>query len=272
MARIDLAPGNPNGLVLRSPVIAAAGCLGYGLEYARTIALGEIGAIVTPTLSLGRRRATPRMWETPAGLLHSGAWADRGFDYVLGQCVQRWREWPTPVILSIAADAHSAAEVVRQLEEVDGIAGLELTGEATALAPAIAAIRPLTLLPLVAKLPAQDAQLLQTAREVVAAGADTLMVAGPPAALWFEPATGERVDGWLCGPAWQPLALRLVSQVAAALDVPLIGGGGIASVTDARRFLAAGARAVQIGSALLRAPDLIVHASQALAAAPGEMA
>jgi dihydroorotate dehydrogenase (NAD+) catalytic subunit len=267
MAALDLAPHNPNGLELRAPVLAASGCLGYGLEYARLIALEAIGALVTPTTSLrARRTAAPRLSETPAGLIHSGVWADRGLDYVLDRCIVLWREWTTPVLLSIAAEAHSAVEIVRHLEEAEGLAGLELLGQPEQLAPAIAAIRPLTLLPLIAKLPAHANNPAELARSAVAAGADALVVAAPQPAVWFHTHTGERIDGWLCGPAWQPLALRLVAQVAAAVDVPVVGSGGIASVEDARRFLAAGARAVQIGSALLNDVELIVRVSQELAA------
>ena len=114
-----------------------------------------------------------------------------------------------------------------------------------------------TQLPLLAKLPYREGDrhaLAGLARSVADAGADAIVAIGSPRGMAINPQSGERVEGWLSGPALRPLALALVADLAAAASVPVIGCGGIASVEDARQFLAAGALAVQIGAALLADP------------------
>src|SRR5215216_7382643 len=100
---IDLAPHNPYGLSLASPVLTAAGCFGYGVEYARAVDFATIGAIVTRSTTLQRRRAqAPRLLETPAGVLATGGWPNPGLARVLDRFAPAWATWNTPVILSVA--------------------------------------------------------------------------------------------------------------------------------------------------------------------------
>lgn len=265
MPPLDLAPGNPNGLELAAPLIAAAGCLGYGLEHGRAFRLEGLGALVTPTTSLnGRRGAPPRIWETPAGIVHNGAWADRGLEYVLSRCEPVWRTWPTRVLLSIAADARSALVIAGRLESVEAIAGLEVTGDGADLLATVEALRPVTLLPILAKLPADAPQPAELARMLVAAGADTLVVAGPPRACAVDAHSGAIQEGVLCGPAWQPIALRLLHEVLGAVEAPVVASGGIGDADAAQQAIGAGARAVQIGSALLGAPHIVAEIAQRL--------
>src|SRR5437867_4858937 len=91
-AMIDLAPNNPYGLSLASPVLAAAGCFGYGVEYARLVDVERIGAIVTRSTSLRPRRVVkpPRIVETPAGLLSAGAWPNPGVERVVERYAPTW--------------------------------------------------------------------------------------------------------------------------------------------------------------------------------------
>jgi dihydroorotate dehydrogenase (NAD+) catalytic subunit len=258
---IDLAPNNPYGLTLRNPVLAAAGCFGYGVEYARTVDLTQLGAIVTRSTSLRPRRGSrPRVVETPAGVLLVSSWPNPGLEYVVRHHAPVWAAWETPVILSVIEDSPTDyARFAKELEWVEGIAGLELNlADAQAQAAAIVgATRAATQLPLLAKLPALDAAaLIELAHAVVAAGADALTLVAPPHGLQIDVETGERIEGRLCGPAIHPPALRLAAAVAAVVSVPVVGCGGIASSVHARQFLAAGASAVQIGVALLSDPFL----------------
>jgi dihydroorotate dehydrogenase (NAD+) catalytic subunit len=266
---IDLAPNNPYGLTLAAPVLTAAGCFGYGVEYTRLVDVERIGAIVTRSTTPYQRRVArpPRLVETPAGLLAVGPWPNPGLDRVIERYARIWASWRTPVLLSVeGVSAAEYAGVAAALEGVEGIAGLELNliehaGQALAI---VRAARAATQLPLLAKLPALDAGLPELARAVAEAGADALVVAAAPRGLAADPQSGERLAGWLCGPARRPLALRLVAEVAGAVGVPVIGGGGIATADDARQFLAAGASAVQIGSALLPDPGAAVKIADAL--------
>ena len=263
---IELAPDNPYGLSLRTPVLAAAGCLGYGVEYARLIDIDQLGAIVTRSTSLyGRRRATPRLLETPAGLLGAGEWPDPGLAYVLDQCAPVWAGWRTPVILSVVGGhADEFAAIVAATEGVEGIAGIELNlaQHAEHAAGITAAARAATPLPLLAKLP-YGLALGPLAQAVAAAGADALTIAAPPHGLAPDPRSGELVSGWLAGPAIRPLVLAAVRVVAQSVGCPIVGCGGVGAPADARALLAAGATAVQVGSALLINP----HSAGAIGAA-----
>ncbi len=274
---VELAPHNPYGLALRAPVLAAAGCLGYGVEYARLVDLERLGAVVTRTTTLHPRRVArpPRLIETPAGLLAVGPWPNPGLPAVLERYAPVWAGWRTPVILSVAAATPAElTELLRLLEGVEGIAGVELHLAEIGGRPgaAVAAARAATQLPLLAKLPPLDeAPLAELAAATAAAGADALVVAGGPPGAWIDPASGEMLSGVLCGPALRPLALRRVAAVAAAVEAPVIGCGGVARPEDARQFLAAGARAVAIGAGLLADPGCAEWIAAALASGAGEL-
>jgi dihydroorotate dehydrogenase (NAD+) catalytic subunit len=259
---IDLAPHNPYGLALRRPVLTAAGCFGYGVEYARLADIAGIGAIITRSTTLHRRKVArpPQLIETPAGLLAVGAWPNPGLARVIDRYAPVWAGWATPVLLSVAgATADEFAAFAAALEGVEGIAGLELNlaGHAEAAARVVAATRAATQLPLLAKLSHLEGDrqaLAALARSVADAGADAIVAIGSPRGMAIDPQSGQPVEGWLSGPMLCPLALALVADLAAAVSVPVIGSGGIATTEDARQFLTAGAAAVQIGAALLVDP------------------
>jgi dihydroorotate dehydrogenase (NAD+) catalytic subunit len=266
---IDLAPGNPYGLTLRSPVLTAAGCFGYGLEYARLGVIERLGAVVTRSTTLRPVRGIqpPQIVETPAGVLSIGRWPNPGLGRVIERYAPIWAAWPVPVLLSVlGAIPADYAALAAALEGVEGIAGLELNlaDDADHAAAITSATRAATLLPLIVKLPALTTGLAELAGAVVQAGADALTLIAPPRALVIDPRTGERLEGRLSGPALRPLALLMVAEVAAAVAVPVIGCGGIAVADDARQFLAAGAVAVQVGTAQLADPFAAVRVADEL--------
>lgn len=258
---VDLAPTNPYSLELATPVLAAAGCLGYGVEVARQLGLAQrgathgLGAMVTRTTTARARRGRPTLVETPAGLLYSGE-QNPGLRSVCERFAPAWAGWELKVILSVAAASPEAlAELLADLDMVEGVAGVELPlGAHGALRPAeatplVRAARVATPLPLIVKLPGAAPDLPELARAAVDAGADALaLLDGLPGAV---PGSEGVTYGLLCGPALRPLALRAVAQVAAAVTVPLIGGGGVSGPADARALIDAGATAVSLGSALL---------------------
>ena len=259
---LNLAPNHPDGLVLRSPLIVAAGALGYGVEYGRALAFDNVGALVTRTTSLQPHRSAnaPRLIETPAGLLYTGGDTNPGLRFVTQRYAPQWERWATPVLVSVGgASAEQCAAVAAELEDIVGVAGVELNLArfAERAGETVRLVRAATTLPLVAKLPLDAPNLVPLAQEAVEAGANALAVSGPPIGVWYDAATGERVEGWLCGPALLPLALRAVSAVVAAVEVPVIGGGGVGSAEAARQMLATGAAAVSVGAALLARPDLV---------------
>jgi dihydroorotate dehydrogenase (NAD+) catalytic subunit len=229
----------------------------------------RIGAIVTRSTTPYQRRVAhpPRLVETPAGLLVVGPWPNPGLERVVARHAHTWATWRTPVLLSLeGASPTDYADIGAALEGVEGIAGLELNlvEHASQVAAIVQATRGATQLPLLAKLPALDTGLPELARAAAEAGADAIVVAGAARGLAADPHSGERLAGWLCGPAQRPLALRLVAEVVGSVAVPVIGGGGIATIDDARQFLAAGAAAVQIGAALLADPGAAIRIADAL--------
>jgi dihydroorotate dehydrogenase (NAD+) catalytic subunit len=270
MTDIDLAPNNPYGLALKGRVLAAAGCFGYGGEYARLIDNDRIGAIVTRSTTLRGRRVArpPRLIETPAGVLAVGDWPNPGLERVAERYAPLWAAWTTPVLLSVVGDTPDEyAAFASALEGVEGIAGLELNlaAQAASAARITSAVRAATQLPVLAKLPPTTG-LVALARSVADAGADALTLIASPRGMATDPRSGERVEGWLSGPALRPFALAQVSDVTAVVDVPVVGCGGIATADDARQFLAAGATAVQIGAALLADPGALVRIGMELGA------
>jgi dihydroorotate dehydrogenase (NAD+) catalytic subunit len=253
-------------------VLTAAGCFGYGVEYTRLADIAGIGAIVTRSTTLHSRRVarSPQLIETPAGLLAVGAWPNPGLARVIERHAPVWAGWNTPVLLSVAgATADEFAACAAALEGVEGIAGLELnlTIHADTAARVVAAARAATQLPLLAKLPYLEGDrhtLSALARSVEGAGADAIVAIGSPRGMAIDPRSGERIEGWVSGPALRPLALALVADIAAAVSVPVVGCGGIAALEDARQFLAAGAAAVQVGAALLANPGAAAQIGAAL--------
>lgn len=282
---VDLAVDLGRGLVLPNPVIAAAGPFGYGVEVADVVDLPRLGGLVTRSTSLRPRggHPGPRMAEVPAGLLLGMGPQNPGLDLVLERYAEAWARWPVPVLLSLCADtAGELGGAVRRLEGVPGVAGIELNLscgagrggmapglDADAAASWVAAARRATDLPVIAKLTAAAGDVRAVARSVEDAGADAIAAINTlpgllPAADRRGALLGSEYGG-ICGPALRPIALRVVWEVAQAVDVPVIGVGGVAGVDDVLDFLAVGASAVGVGVAALADPMLPVRLADELA-------
>ena len=249
-AVLDLAPGNPYSLLVRSPILPAPGCHIRGAD------TEWLGASVTRTATLHTRRGpAPRFAPTPAGLVLSDI-PTIGFRTLLKEEGRRWDRSSVPVVVSLAGSAAELGDMAATLESIEAVAGLLLQAEADPVAAA-AAVRAQTPRPILVVLDyAPD--LVRVAAAVVAAGADTLVVAAPPRGIGGDPP----VAGYLLGPAVFPLTLRLLADVAGT-GVPCIALGGIATPALAQAALLAGAAAVMIDAPRwgdLRLPSRIVLA------------
>lgn len=288
--RVDLAPYNPRELILRNPIIAASGTFGYGVEYAGTIDIQRLGAIMSKGVTYNRRRGAPmpRIAETPAGMLNAIGLQNPGIKGVLTKYPSIWSRWAVPVIVNLAGDSVAEfAEMAAMLEEANGIAGIELNvscpnvaaggmyfgADPDLAAEVTAAVRAATTLPVIVKLTPNVTDIVAIARAVVEAGADAISLINTLLGMAIDirrrrPVLGNGTGG-LSGPAVKPIAVRMVYQVAASVDVPIIGLGGISTLEDALEFFLAGATAIQVGTATFANPTAMTSIVEGL---PGWLA
>ncbi|MGB6836496.1 MAG: dihydroorotate dehydrogenase [Dehalococcoidia bacterium] len=272
---VELGSGRKGGLLLQNPVMTASGTFSYGLEYAKVFDIQRLGAIVCKTTTLRPRAGNPqpRTAETPAGMLNSIGLQNIGIDALIRDLAPTWARWRVPVIVSIlGATPQEYAEAASRLEGVAGVSGLELNvsspnaqrggmqfgQEPEAAAEVTRAVRRATTLPIIVKLTPNVTDIVAVARGAAEAGADALCLINTLQAMaidvWNRRPALASVFGGLSGPAIKPVALRMVYQVAGAVDVPVIGCGGIMSGLDAVEYLMAGASAVQVGTATFTNP------------------
>jgi dihydroorotate dehydrogenase (NAD+) catalytic subunit len=267
MAELDLGVSLPRGLRLPSPVMVASGTFAYGFD-APQVDRSALGAIVTKGTTLRPRdgNVPQRIAETPAGMLNAIGLQNPGVDHVIQHYAPVWATWSVPVIVNVAADSvEDYAEVCRRLDGVTGIAGVELNIscpnvlnglqfglDARAAADVTRAVRRATSLPLIVKLTPNVTDIVSIGRAVEEAGADAVSAVntylGMAIDIEHRRPRLSRGSGGVSGPAIKPLALQAVWSLAAALDIPVIGIGGVTSAEDALEFLLAGAVAVQLGT------------------------
>ena len=283
--RVELA-ARKGSLILANPVMTASGTFSFGLDETHGLDVQKLGAVVTKTVTLRPRTGSPqpRTAETPAGMLNAIGLQNPGIDAVVQKMAPRWARWRTPVIVSIlGATVEEYGKLAARLEGVAGVSGIEVNISSpnarrggmefgqdpeSAAAVAEAVVRRSTL-PVIVKLTPNVTDIVAVARAVVEAGADALCLINTLQAMAIDvrsrrPGIASGFAG-LSGPAIKPVALRMVYQVAAAVDVPIIGCGGISNGLDAVEFLLAGATAVQVGTATFvnpRAPLEVLEGLQ----------
>ncbi len=258
---IEISAGK-QPLRLSNPVIGASGAFGFAGEYAKLIDLSLLGALVTNPVTLKPRRPATgtRVVALESGaLVHTGL-PNPGLYKVHRQNAARWKHSPTPIIVHILGNLpDELVECAKFLDQQEDIAAIELglPDQATHRDAQlmVGAVRQHTQLPLLVKLPLYQA--LHVAAAAVDTGADALVVAGPPRGTTRDPYSGELTGGRMYGTWLKPLALRATGQIAAHLNVPLIGCGGIHDPADARDFLEAGAIAIQVDSVVWSVPGMV---------------
>ena len=274
-----------------SPVLTASGCSSFGRELEPFVDLAALGAVVTKSVQLRPRsgRPTPRMAETPSGMLNSIGLQGPGIDGLLADELPWLAERGARVLVSIAGTrVEDFAELADRLRGVPGVLGLEVNiscpnvesrGEVFACDPVaasdvVSAVRAAAdpAQPVYAKLSPDVTDIVTVARAVMAAGADGLSMINTLLGLVIDPDTMRPVlggvTGGLSGPAIRPVALRCVWQVHAAMPaVPILGMGGIRSGLDALQFVLAGASAVSVGTAVFNDPSACARVARELAEA-----
>ncbi len=275
-----------SSLSLRTPVVAASGTFGYGNEVRDLADSTELGALITPTLTLWPRDGNPmpRTVEAHAGMLHALGLPNPGLESFVRETAPTMRERPYPVVVSVWGDSLAEWEQLAEALTATGtVAALELNLTAPELlfaerstAPplsearqlelltaVVSTVRRATTLPLIAKLPAVGMEIGVAARTAEQAGADGIAVsqAFPGVAVRLSARSFRLpgVVGGLSGPAIKPLALYQVWRAAQCVQIPILGSGGIMTADDALEFLMAGASAVAVGVASLIHPAAVDH-------------
>ncbi|MHB1420892.1 MAG: dihydroorotate dehydrogenase [Bacillota bacterium] len=268
------------GLKLKNPVMPASGTFGFGQEYSNFFDLNRLGAIVVKSVTLEPTmgNSPPRIVETPSGMLNAIGLQNPGLQVFVDDKMPFLRQLQLPVIVNIAGKTlEEYAELAGRLDEVEGVAALEVNiscpnvkagGIAFGTHPDTArrvteTVRRATRLPLIIKLSPNVTDIVEMAKAVEAGGADAISLVNSLTGMVIDihhrrPVLGN-ITGGLTGPAIRPVALLMVWRVAQAVQVPVIGMGGIVSASDAVQFLLAGAKAVAVGTATFRDPTALVQ-------------
>jgi dihydroorotate dehydrogenase (NAD+) catalytic subunit len=265
-----------------NPIFTASGCASSGKELNQFFPLTELGAIVTKSIMLKPRsgRATPRMAETPSGMLNSIGLQGPGIDIFLEQDIPWLRSKGARIIVSIAGETiEDYATLARKFRSVSGISALEVNiscpnvenrGQVFACNPvtAAAAIGAVKRnlgneLPIIAKLSPDVADIVEISQSVVEAGADGLALINTLLGMVIDTASMRpklsQKTGGLSGPAIRPVAVRAIYQVHGALPhIPIVGMGGVASGQDALELVLAGASAISVGTATFGNPTAAI--------------
>jgi dihydroorotate dehydrogenase (NAD+) catalytic subunit len=276
------------GITLANPILSASGCFASGAEIDRFTDITALGAVVVKSVTLEPRIGlpTPRMAETPSGMLNAIGLQNPGVDAWLERDLPWLVQRGATVIASIAgASVDEFRQVARRMRRVPGIAAIEINlscpnvehrglvfaCDPQAAAEVIAGVRREADVPILAKLTADVTDIVAVARAVVGAGADGVTLINTLLGMAIDPDTGrpELFNGYggLSGPAIRPIAVRNVHQVHQALpEVPILGCGGVRTVGDVVQMARAGASAVSVGTATFVDPAVGPRLAVSLAA------
>ncbi|MFH1663102.1 MAG: dihydroorotate dehydrogenase [Chloroflexota bacterium] len=272
---VQLAPENKQGLLLANPVMTASGTCGYGTEENYPFDIQRLGAFICKGTTLEARdgNVQPRIVEADNGMLNSIGLQNIGVSALIKEKAHVWEKWRIPVIVNIAGGTvDEYAKLAATLDRVAGISALEVNiscpnvkaggaefgARAESAARVTAAVRKATSLPLIVKLTPNTDDIAGVALAVAEAGADAVSLINTLKGMAIDiykrqPLLGS-ITGGLSGPAIKPVALAMVYDVAAAVNLPVIGCGGITNASDAIEFIMAGASAVQVGTVGLVSP------------------
>lgn len=267
MAQLNVKVG---GLDLKNPVLTASGTFGYGLEFADFIDLNRLGGFIVKGTTLHPREGNdyPRMAETPSGMLNCVGLQNKGVDYFCEHIYPQLKDIDSNVLVNVSGSSpEDYAECAALIDALDHIPGIELNiscpnvkdgGMAFGVtcegaASVVRAVRQRYHKTLIVKLSPNVTDIASIAQAVEAEGADSVSLINTLMGMSIDiERRKSRLSigtGGLSGPCVKPVALRMVWQVARAVNIPVVGLGGIMNAADAIEFLMAGATAVEIGTA-----------------------
>jgi dihydroorotate dehydrogenase (NAD+) catalytic subunit len=275
------------GLELVSPVIAASGTFGYGIEFEEIVSLERIGGFVTKGISLEPMTGhpPPRILQTASGMLNAIGLQNVGVEEFLERKLPPLARYPACNVI-VNVFGYTVGEylaVIERLNLADGIAAYELNvscpnvhaggmafgSDPGSLEYLTSRAKSAAARPLIVKLSPNVTSIAHMAKIAAGAGADALSLVNTFLAISIDAETRQprlsNVTGGLSGPAIKPIALRMVYEAACAVDIPILGMGGIVTAEDAVEFLLAGATAVQVGTASYADPRAVERLARSLA-------
>jgi dihydroorotate dehydrogenase (NAD+) catalytic subunit len=274
-------------LRLKNPIIAASGTFGYGLEFAHLVDLKALGGIVVKGLSLEPMAGnpSPRMCETSGGMVNAIGLQNVGVRAFVAEKLPELRKYDTAVLANVfGRTVDEYVEVIRILNDAEGLAAYELNiscpnvehggaeygTDPVLAAEVVSATKRAAKRPLWVKLSPVVGRIGLTARAVEESGADAVVIANTYPSLCLDPHTRKSrlgsTTGGLSGAAIKPITMRLVYEASRAIQIPIVGLGGIESADDAAEYMVAGASAVEVGTAHFadpRASERLVESLEA---------
>jgi len=258
------------GLTLKNPIMPASGCFGFGKEFAALYDLSVLGAIMIKATTVEPRfgNPTPRVAETPAGMLNAIGLQNPGLEKVLEEELPWLNQFDVPIIANIAgSQMEDYVQVAKEISNAPNVYALELNiscpnvkqgGILFGTDPDIAKdltkqVKEVSSVPVYVKLSPNVTDIKEMAKAVEEGGADGITLINTLLGMRLDIQTGKPIiantTGGLSGPAIKPVAVRMVYEVAQVVSVPIIGMGGVQSTDDVLEFLYAGASAVAVGTA-----------------------
>ena len=276
---------NIGKLSMKNPVMTASGTFGYGLEFADFVDLERIGGIIVKGTTLHHREGNPypRMAETPMGMLNAVGLQNKGVHYFAEHIYPQIKDIQTNMIVNVSGsqieDYAETASIINGLEQIPAIelniscpnvkqGGMAFGVTAKGAAEVVSAVRKVYDKTLIVKLSPNVTDITEIARAVEGAGADSVSLINTLLGMAIDAEKRRTilstVTGGMSGAAVKPIALRMVWQVAKAVNIPVIGLGGIMNWKDAVEFMLAGASAIQIGTANFIDPAVTVKVAEGI--------
>jgi dihydroorotate dehydrogenase (NAD+) catalytic subunit len=258
------------GLNLKNPIMPASGCFGFGREYSQFYDLSKLGAIMIKATTVEPRfgNPTPRVAETSSGMLNAIGLQNPGLEKVVSNELPWLSQYDVPIIANVAGSLEEDyIEVAAEISKASNVHALELNiscpnvktgGIAFGTIPEVAKqltrkVKEVSEVPVYVKLSPNVTNIVEMAKAVKDGGADGLTMINTLVGMRLDLKTGKPIlanrTGGLSGPAIKPVALRMIYEVSQAVNIPIIGMGGIESAEDVIEFFYAGASAVAVGTA-----------------------
>ena len=270
---------------MKNPVMTASGTFGYGEEFTDFIDIARIGSIIVKGTTLHKREGNPypRMAETPSGMLNAVGLQNKGVNYFVEHIYPRIKDIQTNMIVNVSGSAIEdyvkTAEIINELDKIPAIelniscpnvkqGGMAFGVTAKGAAEVVKAVRSAYKKTLIVKLSPNVTDITEIARAAEGSGADSVSLINTLLGMAID-AERKRpilstITGGMSGAAVKPIALRMVWQVFKAVNIPVIGLGGIMNWKDAIEFMLAGASAIQIGTANFIDPAITVKVADGI--------